>query len=96
MPNRSSNEAPAGIGEVGREVAFNVRLLRRLNNWDQRELAELMTGVGRRMSLSSLSDTERGTRRIDVDDLVAFAGLLGVTPEALMRPFPRPSATRPD
>lgn len=71
-----------------------MRLLRTLNEWTQTELACRLTEVGQKMSLSSISDIEKRKRRVDVDELVAFAAVLRVTPEALMRPnyelSPRP------
>ena len=36
---------------------------------------------------SGISRIEMGARRVDVDDLVVFAKLLGVRPEELLAPF---------
>ena len=40
------------------------------------------------MHLSQLSKLERGDRRVDVDDLVALAAVLNVTPAQLLMPPP--------
>jgi transcriptional regulator with XRE-family HTH domain len=45
-----------------------------------------MAEVGRPMSVSTLSAIENATRRTDVDDLVAIAAALNVSPAALLMP----------
>jgi transcriptional regulator with XRE-family HTH domain len=52
----------------------------------QAQLADRVTQFGRPMSASVVSKTEKKERRIDVDDLVAFAVALGVTPNRLLLP----------
>jgi transcriptional regulator with XRE-family HTH domain len=72
------------IGEHGGRVAATVAQLRQRHGWDQRTLAERVTGEGRPMSASVLGKIEATTRRVDVDDLVALATALDVSPSALL------------
>ncbi|MFJ2770063.1 helix-turn-helix domain-containing protein [Streptomyces sp. NPDC087300] len=58
-----------------------MRLLRGLS---QRGLAERCTALGRPMTNIALSRTERARRHCDVDDLVAIASALGVSPISLL------------
>ncbi|MDQ3578413.1 MAG: TIR domain-containing protein [Actinomycetota bacterium] len=50
------------------------------------ELATSLNDVGRPILLSALSKIEKEQRRVDVDDLVALALVLEVTPNALLLP----------
>ncbi|MEV8395928.1 MULTISPECIES: helix-turn-helix transcriptional regulator [unclassified Streptomyces] len=75
---------PLEIGEAGGCVAAAVTAHRQRHGWDQRYLAELVTAQGRPMSTSVLGKVEAGARRVDVDDLVAFAAALEVSPAALL------------
>jgi transcriptional regulator with XRE-family HTH domain len=52
-------------------------------------LADL-PAVGRRITISGLSKIENGDRRIDVDDLMAIAVALDVSPAALLLPRSQP------
>jgi hypothetical protein len=61
-----------------------------MNLWSQTELAAQITQAGRKMSLSSVCELEMGTRHIDVDDLMALAVVLRLTPNMLMEPLERP------
>ncbi|MCG3040263.1 helix-turn-helix transcriptional regulator [Streptomyces sp. S1A] len=67
-------------------MAANIARLRKQRGWDQKELAARVTEAGRAMSASVISKTEKRERRVDVDDLVAFAAALNVTPAALLLP----------
>ncbi|MGW2511279.1 helix-turn-helix domain-containing protein [Streptomyces scopuliridis] len=75
---------PLEIGEAGGCVAAAVTAHRQRHGWDQRYLAELVTAQGRPMSTSVLGKVEAGARRVDVDDLVALAAALEVSPAALL------------
>lgn len=86
MPNHLQGKPRLNIGPTGRTVAFNVQRLRKTRGHTQTALAALLTKAGRRMSLSSLSEIELGTRRVDVDDLAALAAALQVSPNALLLP----------
>lgn len=66
------------IGEAGGYAAAAIAAERQRRGWDQRHLAELVTGAGRPMSASVLGKIESGGRRIDVDDLAAIATALDI------------------
>jgi transcriptional regulator with XRE-family HTH domain len=72
------------IGPVGERVAANLAALRASCGLHQAQLAKRMTDIGRPMSGAVVSKTEKLDRRIDVDDLVAFAVALGTTPNRLL------------
>ena len=72
------------IGEAGGCVAAAVAAHRQRLGWDQARLAERVTEAGRPMSSSVLGKVEAGTRRVDVDDLVALASALDVPPARLL------------
>lgn len=81
-------EAMAGkrtieVGPSGRQVADNVARLRRARGLSTRGLAKALDEHGRSIPSSGLSRIEQGTRRVDVDDLLALAAALGVTPTQL-------------
>jgi len=81
-PNRASNE----IGPVGQRVAQNIKGLREARGLNQTELAAAVKRLGRPVTRSAVSKTEEAKRRIDVDDLVAFALALRATPNRLLLP----------
>ena len=60
----------------------------------QDELAAAVGRLGRPMTRQIIGKTEAGDRRIDVDDLVAFAVALGVTPGRLLLPGTAESAAK--
>lgn len=68
-------------------VAANVRRLREGRRYTLRSLAQALTEAGWPLSADSLNKIEKGTRRVDVDDLMALAVVLGVHPAALLLPF---------
>lgn len=72
------------IGDVGNQVATAVAELRKRRGWDQKRLAELVTEAGRPMSASMVGKVESAVRRVDVDDLVALAFALEVSPARLL------------
>lgn len=71
-------------GATAQRVAANVRALRKAAGLDLSQLSELLTGLGQPISLSGLSKLETGQRRVDVDDLVALALALDVSPNRLL------------
>ncbi|MET7781525.1 helix-turn-helix transcriptional regulator [Streptomyces mirabilis] len=73
-------------GPTAERVAQNIRRIRRARNLDQKEVSALLKAIGRSMLPTVLSKIERGERRIDVDDLVAIALVLNVSPAALLLP----------
>ena len=80
--SRRKNEA----GPSGQRAAANLEEIREQRRLSQRDLAGLVERLGRPMSMQIVSKTEVGDRRIDVDDLMAFAVALGVTPNRLLLP----------
>ncbi|MFM9634758.1 helix-turn-helix domain-containing protein [Streptomyces galilaeus] len=72
------------IGEAGERLAAAIATHRQRRGWDQRHLAEQVTAAGRAMSASVLGKVEAGSRRVDVDDLVAIAAALDVPPQQLL------------
>ncbi|MEO3842755.1 helix-turn-helix transcriptional regulator [Streptomyces sp. B22F1] len=77
---------PVEIGPTGRQTATNIERIRTLLGLSQRQLAERLTNLGRPIPSTALSKIERGDRRCDVDDLVALAAALGVSPATLLLP----------
>jgi transcriptional regulator with XRE-family HTH domain len=73
-------------GPTSKRVSENIERLRRVRGLSQAQLANELTRVGRPMLDTAVSKMERGTRRIDVDDLVAIALALNVSPVALLMP----------
>jgi transcriptional regulator with XRE-family HTH domain len=73
---------------VGARVRERVRQLRRERGLDLRGLSDRLAEEGRPISLGQLSKLELGQRRVDVDDLVALAVVLNVTPSQLLMPEP--------
>src|SRR5579875_2632397 len=73
-------------GATARRAADNLAKIRSSRRMSQAELAGRVTQLGRPMSASVVSKTEKLDRRIDVDDLIAFAIALGVTPNRLLLP----------
>lgn len=74
------------LGHTARTVASNVTRFRGLRGYTLADLSARMTDVGRPLTVNTLSALENGTRRADVDDLVALAAALNVSPAALLMP----------
>ncbi|MEU8838057.1 helix-turn-helix transcriptional regulator [Streptomyces roseus] len=81
MPRRATE-----IGPAGERTARAIERLRTSRGFAQRELAARVTELGHPMTNTMLSRIERTRRRCDVDDLVAIAAALGVSPLALLQP----------
>ncbi|MEU6189039.1 DEAD/DEAH box helicase family protein [Nocardia sp. NPDC047038] len=77
----------AAVGPTGIRVGQRLRHLRqssgRTLDWVSTRLGEL----GRPIDLSALAKLEKGQRRVDVDDLVALALALDVSPNWLLLPM---------
>jgi transcriptional regulator with XRE-family HTH domain len=73
---------------VGERIGPTVRRLRRERGLDLRALADRLAEEGHPIKLGQLSKLELGDRRVDVDDLVALAVVLNVTPTQLLMPEP--------
>lgn len=75
------------LGQTGDTVRANVARYRKLRGLTLREVAQRLADAGRPLAHTAVSDVENGSRRCDVDDLVALAFVLETTPAALL--FPR-------
>jgi transcriptional regulator with XRE-family HTH domain len=67
-------------------VSANVKRLRKGQNLGLRSLSNKLGEVGRPLGHSAVDQIEKGTRRVDVDDLMALAAALGVSPITLLMP----------
>ncbi|SOB84239.1 helix-turn-helix domain-containing protein [Streptomyces sp. 1331.2] len=90
------------MGPTGRMVAANLRQLREAKGLSLRALAAEVQRLGHSLSPDAINKIENGrllgaeqegmssppVRRMDVDDLVALALALGVTPNRLLLPDP--------
>jgi transcriptional regulator with XRE-family HTH domain len=74
------------IGLTGETVRANIKRLRREKDMTLRDLSDHMGRVVRPMAHNTISEIERGARRVDVDDLMALAEGLNVSPIALLMP----------
>lgn len=80
-------------GPVATHVSQNLAELRRKRGMSLAQLSEVMTSTaGRPILASGLGKIETGERRVDVDDLVALAMALDVSPVRLLLPRPQPEA----
>ena len=90
------------LGPTGRTVAANIASYRALRGLRLADLSDRMTTSGRPLSVVSLSAIENGERRADVDDLVALAAALDISPAALLMPAsskpsdPAPATVHPE
>lgn len=75
---------PLEIGPAGIRTARTIEMLRAQRGIGQRQLADRVTALGRPMTNTMVSRIERAQRRCDVDDLVAIAAALLVSPLALL------------
>ncbi|MFD3651573.1 helix-turn-helix domain-containing protein [Streptomyces cyaneofuscatus] len=80
MAARSLEIGPAGI-----RTARTIEILRTERGLAQRELAARVSALGRPMTNTMLSRIERAQRRCDIDDLVALAQALLVSPLVLLQ-----------
>ena len=78
-----ANSGSVRLGPVGEAARRNIMRLRTTAGLSLAELSARMTG-DRQISLSGLSKIENGGRKLDVDDLVAIAAALDVTPLAIL------------
>lgn len=75
------------LGPTGETVAGNVLRLRQEQRLTYVELSARLASAGRNIPVLGLRRIERGERRVDADDLVALAMVLGVNPSALLLPY---------
>lgn len=74
------------IGPVGRTVIANIGAIRKQRGMSLRDLSVRLAEAGRPIGDTVLHRQSQGQRRIDSDDLVAFASVFGVTPARLLAP----------
>lgn len=74
------------LGPTGVVAARRVRELRDRAGLSYKQLADELAGIGRPIPALGLRRIESEDRRIDADDLVALAVVLGVNPSALLLP----------
>lgn len=79
---RRANE----LGPTGEQVAENLLRLRQARGYTMQQLRDKMQAVGRPLPATGVIKTEQKDRRVDVDDLTAFALALNVSPLALLLP----------
>lgn len=73
-------------GAIGAYLVANLKDLREARKLSYQDLSARMREVGRPIPALGLSRIEKGTRRVDADDLVGLALALGVNPSALLLP----------
>jgi transcriptional regulator with XRE-family HTH domain len=73
-------------GATARTVRENVKYWREKRNLGLRGLAKKLDEVDRKLTHSAIDQIEKGTRRVDVDDLMALAAALEVSPITLLMP----------
>jgi transcriptional regulator with XRE-family HTH domain len=84
----TTTHAPPASEPVGKRIGNTVRRFRHERGMDLRDLEGKLAEEGHPIKLGQLSKLERGERRVDVDDLVALAIVLNVTPSQLLMPEP--------
>jgi transcriptional regulator with XRE-family HTH domain len=77
---------PRPIGPSSERAAANIRRFRRAGEVTTAALSQRLAAIGHPVVDTGITKTEKGDRRIDVDDLVALALALGVTPNTLLMP----------
>jgi len=73
-------------GVTSAVVAANVRAIRTDRGLDLAAFSDRLSAIGRPIPIAALSRLENGSRRVDVDDLVALAHALEVSPTTLLSP----------
>jgi hypothetical protein len=82
-------------GAAGKNLAANVERLRAEQHLSHRKLSAALAAAGQRIPPLGVDRIFRCQRRVDVDELVALAGVLKVSPEALLAPPCDPVAAGP-
>ena len=75
------------LGPIGAAVAANIELLRKSQNLSYAELSRRLTELGRPIASLGLTRIRDLQRRVDVDDFVALALALRVSPIDLLLPL---------
>lgn len=74
------------VGPTGARTAENLRRIRDARGLSTARLSKLLEGVGRPIQPTGITKIEKKERKVDVDDLVALALVLNVSPLALLLP----------
>lgn len=74
------------LGPSGQRIRDNVKRLREAQGWSITRLAEQLKQNGSPIPRTALSRIESGHRKVDVDELVALAVALDVSPVSLLLP----------
>lgn len=77
-------------GPTSGRVAANLRRLRLDAGLTTIDVSRRMSAAGQPVLDTGIVKTEKGDRRVDVDELVAFAVVLGCSPNALLLPWLKP------
>jgi transcriptional regulator with XRE-family HTH domain len=73
-------------GATGRTVRENIRRVREERDMTWAQMSRFLDKAGRPIAPLGLRRVEEGARRVDVDDLMAIAVVLDVTPNELLLP----------
>ena len=74
------------LGPIGRYLIQNFDELLEEQKLTYREVSDRLKQIGRPIPALGLSRISKGTRRVDVDDLIALAIVLEVSPAGLVLP----------
>jgi hypothetical protein len=74
------------LGAAGDNVRWNVLRLRTERRLSTPRLSAALKELDRPIAATGITKIEKGDRRVDVDDLVALAAALSVTPVQLLEP----------
>lgn len=90
-----TDERPKGrraieAGPIGQTVAKNLVRFRKYRGLTTRQLAQELERAGRPIPSSGITRMEKGERHVTVDELVALALVLDVSPPLLLLPTERP------
>jgi transcriptional regulator with XRE-family HTH domain len=77
------------IGPTGMIVAGNVKRIRSALGITQAQLSERLGQLGRPIPIASVGKIETGDRKVEIDDFMAIAVALDVSPLALLLPETR-------
>lgn len=83
---KQGKSAGRPLGPIGEAVRSNIKSIREGQGLSQAELSANLTNLGRPIPPLGIHRIEAGTRRVDVDDLVALAVALTTTPATLLMP----------
>ncbi|KAF2778584.1 helix-turn-helix transcriptional regulator [Streptomyces sp. OM5714] len=82
--NEQRSRRSNALGPTGELVAANVALLRANRGLSTTQLSKLLERLGRPIPPTGITKIEKRTRRVDVDDLMALAAALRVSPSRLL------------